>query len=61
MTWFDLVRIIAFAHGITDLSETDMDWILWEYTAFPLADAAYIAGQLDNVFDVMSDLKGSNT
>ena len=52
MTWFDLVRLSGAVHGFTeaDLDDLTMDVILWEQTAFPMADAAYVSRQLDAFF-----------
>lgn len=50
MTWLDLVRAVASSHGALDISDTDADYVLWEYTAFPLASADYVARQLDRYF-----------
>lgn len=50
MTWYDLVKAVAASHGCLDIDEMAADVILWEYTAFPMADAGYIAKQLDRYF-----------
>lgn len=51
MTWLDLVVLVAWLNGEGGtLSKEDADLILWEYTAFPFADPAYVAKQLTAYF-----------
>lgn len=50
LTWAENVRHIARAHGITGLTEDDIDVALWERTAFPLAGRAEVERQLDELF-----------
>lgn len=60
MTWLDLVRMSAAVHHI-EVDDVDADWVLWEHTAFPLADAAYVARQLDEFFAVVAaEQKGTS-
>ena len=35
VTWHDLVRSVAWEHGIEWVSPWDADYILWEHTGFP--------------------------
>lgn len=51
MTWGDLVRVVGARHGFLTLNEVDCDFVLWEHTAFPMADAAYVTKQLDRYFE----------
>jgi hypothetical protein len=51
VTWFDLVHLVAWVNGQgRHISNEEADFILWEYTAFPFADATYIARQLETYF-----------
>jgi hypothetical protein len=50
LSWGEFVTNIAEANGIHDLTEPDIDELLWEHTAWPMADAAYIQRQLNELF-----------
>lgn len=50
LSWRDLVRLAAARHGRADLSEEEVDWILWEHTAFPFCTPARICVQLHRFF-----------
>lgn len=52
LTWADLVRLTATTAGyLSHLDDVEVDFILWEHTAFPIADAPYILRQLEAFFD----------
>jgi hypothetical protein len=50
ITWGEMVTNLAIAHGIHDLTEKDIDWLLWECTAWPIADVDYVRRQLEELF-----------
>lgn len=35
MTTIELARKIATEHGCSELSDADLDYIIWEYTGYP--------------------------
>lgn len=50
LTWRDLARLIAGRHGQPGLSDEEIDWLLWEHTAFPLVSPARVCVQLHRYF-----------
>jgi hypothetical protein len=52
-TWLGLVRHVADNHQVSDLTDREIDHILWEYTAYPFADADYIERQLHELFSII--------
>lgn len=50
LTWADWVRLVAAEHGVHDLSEDDIDVLLWERTAFPVAGPDHVRPQLAQLF-----------
>jgi hypothetical protein len=55
ITWGEYVANIAETHDVHGLSESNIDEILWEHTAWPMADADYVQRQLHKLF---ADWKG---
>jgi hypothetical protein len=49
-TWADLVRKLAAKHGVQGLSDKEIDFILWERTAWQFADRDYVCDQLAKLF-----------
>ena len=49
MTWIELARSHAKAHK-KDLTDETLEFILWEYTAFPLASPEFVGVQLCEFF-----------
>jgi len=49
VTWLDLVKQRAAAHGVA-LTDTEAEFVLWERTAFPVAGRAEVERQLDEEF-----------
>lgn len=49
-TWGDLVRSVAAEYGVTDLSDADVDNVLWEQTPFPLATRDLVEPALHEFF-----------
>ena len=47
-TWADAVRMIASWNGVPGytLSDSDISWMLWEQTAWPMADMDYCIPQI---------------
>lgn len=50
LTWGQWVTNVAAANDIDDLTEFDIDEILWERTAWPMADVDYVKRQLLELF-----------
>lgn len=50
ITWGEYVINLAAAHGIEGLTEAEIDHMLWEETAWPMADVDYIRDQLIELF-----------
>jgi len=50
-SWDDLVQEVAREKGKRPPSEDEVENILWEHTAFPLAGDGYIRRQLEEYFD----------
>lgn len=50
-TWHDMVRLVATAHHRHNLTDEQIEWLLWERTAFPFADPAYVLRQIDGFFE----------
>lgn len=50
LTWGQWVENIAAANGVNGLTEFDIDEILWEHTAWPMAGADYVRTQLIELF-----------
>lgn len=50
MSWRDLTRAIAREHGKENLTDDEVDLVLWEKTAYPFARIAYTAVQIDDYF-----------
>jgi hypothetical protein len=50
LTWGEWVADLAAANGVSDLSEFDIDELLWEHTAWPVAGIEYIRQQLLELF-----------
>jgi hypothetical protein len=52
VTWADWVRLVASEHGVYGLSDDDVEYLLWERTAWPICDVPYLRRQ---VIDVVMD------
>jgi hypothetical protein len=50
LTWGQYVENLAAANGIDGLTEFDIDEILWEHTAWPMAEVDYVRGQILELF-----------
>jgi len=46
ITWQDLVAMVAGEDLAAQLDEEDMEWLLWERTAYPFAGVGTVYGQL---------------
>lgn len=46
ITWQDWTRLTASDVGVHGLTDEQVDWLLWERTAFPFAPVTYIRDQL---------------
>lgn len=55
MSWFELVTEMAADAGVHGLTSEDIDWLLWEHTAWPIAGYDYVCRQLVELF---ADWKG---
>lgn len=61
-TWAELVRAVAADHGITDLPDVAVEFLLQEHTAWPWTPADYVERQLEKLFTkfnkerILSDL-----
>ena len=49
-SWWTLVRLVGHAHGHHDLDADQFEVVLWEHTAFPVADLPTITAQLKEYF-----------
>lgn len=49
LTWADWVRLIASDYGVS-LTDDAIDFVLWERTAWPVADVAHVREQLHAFF-----------
>src|SRR3982751_1104311 len=50
-TWADYTRVLALANGVDrELSDDEIDFLLWERTAWPVADFEYVRDQLIGEF-----------
>jgi hypothetical protein len=50
MSWRDAAWRIACEFDRADISDEELDWILWEYTAFPVAPWTHVAARLREHF-----------
>ena len=50
-TWADMVHRVADEYGVGPLDEGDIDFVLWEKTEFPFADAEYVERQVRKFFE----------
>lgn len=50
MTAIDLAREVAHSAGVTTYSDDDLDYVLWEHTAFPWGGVPYLRRQLEEFF-----------
>jgi hypothetical protein len=46
LTWRDMVAMVAGDDLAAEMDEEDIEWLLWERTAYPMAGAATVYGQL---------------
>jgi hypothetical protein len=44
--WDTLVRLMACAYGIHQLTDDDVEYLLWERTCFPMGGPAHVIPQL---------------
>jgi hypothetical protein len=55
-TWADYTRVLALANGVDrELSDDEIDVLLWERTAWPVADFEYVRDQLIGEFLKMKE------
>lgn len=56
-TWSDFVRTIAEANGYDcHLLDDEIEWLLWERTAYPVAGYLYVRDQLIQEFQRMKEI-----
>lgn len=47
ITWADWVRLVAAEVGVHDLTDEQVNWLLWEQTAWPFScEVRYLRPQL---------------
>lgn len=49
LTWADWVRLVASDHGVFGLSDDQITHLLWDRTAWPVCDVAYLRAQVVDV------------
>lgn len=49
-SWYTLVQLVAAAHGHHRLTPAEFEVVLWEHTAFPVADLPLLTRQLKEYF-----------
>jgi hypothetical protein len=52
LTYLDAAWRIACEFGLEGIEDPELDYILWEHTAFPVAPWTHVADQLRQVFTV---------
>lgn len=56
MTALDLARETAHRVGVTTYSDGELDYVLWEHTAFPFCGEPVLRRQLEEFFDQQKGL-----
>lgn len=50
MTYLDMTREVAHSAGVITYSDEDLDYVLWEHTAFPFCGVPLLRAQLKEFF-----------
>lgn len=54
-TWADWVRLIASDLGVHGLTDDEVEWALWERTAWPFASIGHVRAQLVELFTAIRE------
>jgi hypothetical protein len=55
LTWAEWVRLTAAENGVHGLTDDEIEYVLWERTAWPVAGIGYVRAQLVELFAALRE------